>query len=421
MGYARAGEALAKLRYVGVPVVVVPLGLGLIQVLGPWLNYTVASLLAAGVVTIPNFFTNKHFGWRAISRENRVKALAFWVAVMLSVSLATLFTYLVENEIADRAILIRGSSVLIAQLLALGIVWVGGLLIVDRLFLEQGGDRPYLKFKQSAQPNVAEPGSIWGEIPHDLPHPRVSVIIPALNEALNLPHVAARMPSDIDEIVVVNGASIDNTAEVARQLWPDAVHIEQTRRGKGNALACGFAAASGDIIVMIDSDGSTDPAEIPRFVAALMSGADYAKGSRFVRGGGSDDITQFRRFGNKCLNGTANILFATRFTDLCYGYNAFWRRCLDSMRLPDIHAPLPQWGDGFEIEALLNVSVATSHLTIAEVCSYEKLRQYGTSNLHAVKDGMRVLRTICKEFVRPRAHKQGAKAPSPLAVGKAAA
>ncbi|WP_242460635.1 glycosyltransferase family 2 protein [Mycobacterium paragordonae] len=271
---------------------------------------------------------------------------------------------------------------------------------------------------------MAEPGSIWAGIPHDEPRPRVSVIVPALNEERNLPHVAARMPSDIDEIVVVNGASIDYTAEVARRLWPDAVHIEQTRKGKGNALACGFAAASGDIIVTIDADGSTDPAEIPRFVAALMSGADYAKGSRFVHRGGSDDITRFRQFGNKCLNGTVNILFATSFTDLCYGYNAFWRRCLDAMRLPDIHAPLQQWGDGFEIEALLNVSVAAAELKIAEVCSYERLRRYGTSNLHAVKDGTRVLRTICKEFMRPFAETEVAKAakvPIPLTVAEAVA
>jgi glycosyltransferase involved in cell wall biosynthesis len=222
------------------------------------------------------------------------------------------------------------------------------------------------------------------------------------------------MPSDIDEIVMVNGTSVDNTAEVARQLWPHGVHIAQTRRGKGNALACGFAAASGDIIVMLDADGSTDPAEIPRFVAALVSGADYAKGSRFIQGGGSDDITKFRQFGNKGLNSVVNMLFAARFTDLCYGYNAFWRRCLDPMRLPDIHAPVEQWGDGFEVEALINVRVAASHFKIAEVGSYEKARIYGSSNLRAVNDGTRVLRTICREFVWPRDHKEGANARFPL-------
>lgn len=414
-----------KLRYVGVPVVVVALGQGLIQVVGSWLSYTSASLLAAGAVTVPSFFAKKHFVWRTMSRvHRRNQVILFWVAVMLSVSLATLFTCLVENAIADPAILIRGSAVLVAQLLGIGIVWVGGRIVVERLFLERAGDRPGLQFTRRRQPDIAEPGSIWAEIPHDEPRPRVSVIVPALNEERNLPHVAARMPSDVDEIVVVNGASIDYTAEAARRLWPDAVHIEQTRKGKGNALACGFAAASGDIIVTIDADGSTDPAEIPRFVAALMSGADYAKGSRFVQRGGSDDITRFRQFGNKCLNGTVNILFATSFTDLCYGYNAFWRRCLDAMRLPDIHAPLQQWGDGFEIEALLNVSVAAAELKIAEVCSYERLRRYGTSNLHAVKDGTRVLRTICKEFMRPLAEKEVAnatKVPIPLTVAEAVA
>src|ERR1700682_1966740 len=106
---------------------------------------------------------------------------------------------------------------------------------------------------------------IWDGMPHDLKRPKVSVLIPALNEAQNLAHVAARMPTDIDEIVFVNGNSVDGTAEVALQLWPDAVHVAQTRKGKGNAMACGIAVASGDIIVLIDADGSTDPLEIPRY------------------------------------------------------------------------------------------------------------------------------------------------------------
>jgi glycosyltransferase involved in cell wall biosynthesis len=164
-------------------------------------------------------------------------------------------------------------------------------------------------------------------------------------------------------------------------------------------LACGFKAATGDIIVMIDADGSTDPLEISRYVTALVSGADFAKGSRFIQGGGSADITKFRRFGNWGLNTLVNILFGTRYTDLCYGYNAFWRHCLDVMRLPDADHQDPQWGDGFEIETLINVRVAASRLSIAEVCSYESSRIYGVSNLNAIRDGTRVLRTIRQEFV----------------------
>jgi glycosyltransferase involved in cell wall biosynthesis len=211
------------------------------------------------------------------------------------------------------------------------------------------------------------------------------------------------MPIDIDEIVFVDGNSVDGTVEVARRLWPQAKHITQTRRGKGNALACGFEAATGDIIVMIDADGSTDPLEIPRYVAALVSGADFAKGSRFIQGGGSEDITKFRQLGNWGLNTVVNVLFRTRYTDLCYGYNAFWRRCLDVMRLPDTEHLDAQWGDGFEIEAMINVRVAASNRTIAEVCSYEASRIHGVSNLNAIRDGTRVLRTISREFVQARA------------------
>ena len=244
--------------------------------------------------------------------------------------------------------------------------------------------------------------SIWEGLPRDARRVRVSVVIPALNEARNLPYVAARMPCDVDEIVFVNGASVDGTAEVARALWPQAVHVTQTRMGKGNALACGFAAASGEIIVMLDADGSTDPGEIPRYVGALISGADFAKGSRFIQGGGSDDITRLRRCGNWYLNALVNVLFGTRYTDLCYGFNAFWRRCLDVMDLPDVDAVGQQWGDGFEVETLINVRVAARRLNIAEVCSHESERLHGVSNLNAVTDGWRVLRTIRQEYSKVR-------------------
>jgi glycosyltransferase involved in cell wall biosynthesis len=249
---------------------------------------------------------------------------------------------------------------------------------------------------------VAGRANVDDAMPHHAPRPKVSVVIPALNEERNLPHVAARMPTNVDEIVFVNGDSLDNTAAVARDLWPNALHIKQTRRGKGNALACGIAVASGDIIVMIDADGSTDPAEIPRYVGALMGGADYAKGSRFIPGGGSADITKFRRFGNKGLNTLVNVLFATKFTDLCYGYNAFWRRCLDVMCLPDVDAEQTQWGDGFEVETLINARVGASQLKVVEVSSYESCRIHGRSNLKAVADGFRVLTTIRQEFLHLR-------------------
>ncbi|WP_305785147.1 glycosyltransferase family 2 protein [Symbioplanes lichenis] len=233
----------------------------------------------------------------------------------------------------------------------------------------------------------------------------MTVVMPTLNEARNLPHVLPLLPP-VDELVVVDGGSDDDTLAVARMLRPDAVLVRQNRRGKGNALACGFAAATGDIIVMIDADGSTDPREIPRFVAELTEGADFAKGSRFVAGGGSSDITRLRRLGNQFLNVLVNGLFRTRYSDLCYGYNAFWAYCLPVFEL-DSTSPAPAggarlWGDGFEIETLLNVRAARARLRLVEVPSHEHARIHGASNLNAVTDGLRVLRTIFREVRRPR-------------------
>jgi glycosyltransferase involved in cell wall biosynthesis len=226
--------------------------------------------------------------------------------------------------------------------------------------------------------------------------PRVSVVIPTLNEARNLPHVFAALPAGMHEVIVVDGHSVDDTPAVARRLRPDVRIVMQNRRGKGNALACGFAAATGDIIAMIDADGSTDPNEIPRFVAALLDGADFAKGSRFVRGAGSTDITPLRWLGNRALSAVVNLAYGTRYSDLCYGYNAFWRRHVPVLGLVADH-DTPRWGDGFEVETLINIRVAVAGLTVTEVPSFERPRIHGVSNLRTFSDGSRVLRTIVAE------------------------
>jgi glycosyltransferase involved in cell wall biosynthesis len=220
--------------------------------------------------------------------------------------------------------------------------------------------------------------------------PRVSVVMPALNEALNLPAVLAWMPP-IHELIIVDGHSSDGTREVALNLRPSARILMQQGRGKGDALRTGFAAATGDIIVMLDADGSTDPREIPRFVAALVDGADFVKGSRFLPNAGSADITPVRRVGAVLLTALVNLAFGTRYTDLCYGYNAFWRRCLQDIAVTC---------DGFEVETLLNIAVAKARLTVAEVPSMEGIRLNGESNLRVVRDGLRVLRTIIRERLR---------------------
>jgi glycosyltransferase involved in cell wall biosynthesis len=270
----------------------------------------------------------------------------------------------------------------------------------------------------AADPVTAEREPTRPPSAETVPWSRVSVIIPALNEARNLPHVFALIPPGVHEVVLVDGLSVDGTVEVARQLRPDVRVVMQNRTGKGNALACGFAAATGDIIAMVDADGSADPGEIPRFVQAVLAGADFAKGSRFLKGGGSSDITRFRALGNRLLTGFFNVCYGRKYTDLCYGFNVFWRRCVPVLGLDATSAPRPGadarlWGDGFEVETLIHVRAARAGLTVAEVPSFEHSRIHGVSNLNAFSDGIRVIRTIFKER---RLHRQPAPAHAPARV-----
>ena len=161
--------------------------------------------------------------------------------------------------------------------------------------------------------------------------PAVSVVVPTMNEAANIPHVFETIPDWVYEVILVDGHSTDGTVAVARRLRPDVKVIHQDGTGKGDAMAAGCAAATGGIIVLIDADGSTDGSEMQSFVSALAAGADFAKGSRFAHGGGSSDITLPRRLGNRVLDMLVNLIYGTHFTDLCYGYNAFWAKHRDAI------------------------------------------------------------------------------------------
>ena len=238
-----------------------------------------------------------------------------------------------------------------------------------------------------------------GAIPYKGPDRRatrrtkVSVVVPAMNEERNIGQVLSELPEGLHEVILVDGNSKDNTVEAAQRAYPGIRVTTQSGRGKGDAFRTGFAAVTGNLVVMLDADGSADPAEIPSFVEALEKGADFAKGSRYMDGGGSADITKLRSLGNLILSGTANRMHGTEFTDLCYGYNAFWARCL-----PFISLDVP----GFEVETLINLRMASAGMKITEVPSYEKARISGQSNLKTFRDGFRVLGTIFKESRRRR-------------------
>ena len=217
---------------------------------------------------------------------------------------------------------------------------------------------------------------------------RVSVVIPARNEERNIGWVLRRMPDTVDEVILVDGLSRDATIEVAKMVLPQVVVVHELTPGKGNALRSGFEAATGDVIVMMDADGSMDPAEIPAFLAAIADGADVAKGSRFQPEAGTDDMTWLRRAGNAGLLLLANTLYGTRHSDLCYGFLAFRRSALSGLQAD---------ASGFEIEMQLVARMALAGLHVTEVASHEYERMHGASNLRTFRDGWRVLWTMLLE------------------------
>jgi glycosyltransferase involved in cell wall biosynthesis len=220
----------------------------------------------------------------------------------------------------------------------------------------------------------------------------VSLVIPAKNEAQNIAGVLEQIADDVSEVILVDGNSTDATLITARSCRPDIRIVPQEGIGKGSALRAGFLAATGDIIVMMDADGSMAPQEIRHYLHFLANGYDFVKGSRFIAGGGSLDITTFRRLGNRFLLAVFNTLYGGDLTDLCYGFCAFHRRYLELLALS---------ATGFEIEAEMVVRAMQAGLRIAEVPSLELPRRAGRSNLRSIRDGTRVLRTVV------RSHRSG--------------
>lgn len=233
----------------------------------------------------------------------------------------------------------------------------------------------------------------------------ISYVIPALNEERNIGWVLERVPAYVDEVILVDGDSQDDTVAISRAVRPDIRVVGQDRPGKGAALRAGFAAARGRIIVMLDADRSMDPRETDRFLDVLEEGYDLVKGSRFLQGGGTDDMSSLRRFGNAGLRSLLNTAYGRRFSDLCYGYMAFNRDVLPVLDLKS---------DGFEIETEIVVRALAAGLRVAEAPSFERPRAYGESNLNTWRDGRRVLGTLLAHRLSDGRSRQEQMAPAPV-------
>ena len=220
---------------------------------------------------------------------------------------------------------------------------------------------------------------------------KITALICTVNEEENLSRMLPKIPKWVDEVLLVDGHSTDNTVEVARKLCSNIRILYQPGRGKGDALRFGFKHAQGDIIVTLDADDTTDPEEMHKFIKPLLEGYDFAKGSRFALGLPSNKPWH-RILGNWIIVMTYNILFFTKHTDLCSGYNAFWRKAMERVNLC--------LADGFEDEPVINARVRKTGLKVIEVGHLDRGRHRGDSKAPSWRQGFKAIKTIIRERFR---------------------
>ncbi len=219
----------------------------------------------------------------------------------------------------------------------------------------------------------------------------VSIVIVALNEAENLPHVLSHIPPlpQVAETLLVDGGSTDDTVGVARRCLPGTRVVPQEGKGKSDAVRCGIQAAVGDYVLIMDADGSHDPADIPRFVDLVRNGYDLVKGSRYLPGGASYDHTPLRRVLVWVTDAVANLCWGTRFTDIVSGMFLIHRRRFLDLRLTS---------NGFAIETQTMARSKRCGLRIIEIPVVEKARLAGRSRLSITRDGWFIGSTVFVEF-----------------------
>lgn len=202
--------------------------------------------------------------------------------------------------------------------------------------------------------------------------PRITVLVPTRNEAANLLPVLVAARPWADELLVVDGHSTDGTREIA--VACGAHVLLDNGRGKGAAIRMGIEAATGDIVVCIDADGSHDPGDIPALVEPILAGvADHVSGSRML--GGSDElhatIHQFvRLFGSQVITLLINYTLGVRLTDCQNGFRAIRREVARDLGLAE---------EIMTIEQELIVKTLRRGYRLREVATHEYVRANGSS------------------------------------------
>ncbi|MFH0862306.1 MAG: glycosyltransferase family 2 protein [Candidatus Altiarchaeota archaeon] len=197
----------------------------------------------------------------------------------------------------------------------------------------------------------------------------ITAVVPALNEQDSIRAVIEGLKPLADEIIVVDGHSRDRTAEIARKCGASVLFDEV---GKGSAVRKGFSEARGGIVVMVDADCSHRPEEVAKAVKKIREGYDVCMPSRFMEGGGSEDITPLRVFGNGFYKFWVRLFWGVSYTDICYGFRAFSRSALKKLDLS---------ADGFDLEVEIAIKTAKKGLKFVEIPSLELKRKSGSGKL----------------------------------------
>lgn len=212
------------------------------------------------------------------------------------------------------------------------------------------------------------------------------MIIPALNEVESIGQVLIDIPKDrVDEVLVADGGSTDGTQELVRKLGYQVV--TQEKKGFGAAIASGIEHAKGDIIIILNADGSQTLEDIPKLLEKLEEGYDLVMASRYLPGGGSEDDTFLHLVGNKIFTFLCNILYKVNVSDVLYFFLAARKEIFEKIKPTCDHA-------GYCVE--VPIKVRKAGFKIGEIPSFEKKRIAGKAKVKAFTTGFEIITRILK-------------------------